>query len=35
VVIGQMLYLSGTIGLDPTTGKFVGDGVQEQARQVD
>jgi len=30
-----MLYLSGAIGLDPKTGQFVGEGVEEQARQVD
>ncbi len=35
VVIGQTLYLSGSIGLDPTTGQFAGEGVQEQTRQVD
>jgi enamine deaminase RidA (YjgF/YER057c/UK114 family) len=29
------MYLSGSIGLDPTTGQFAGEGVQEQARQVD
>jgi len=29
------LYLSGAIGLDPKTGQFVGEGVEEQARQVD
>jgi enamine deaminase RidA (YjgF/YER057c/UK114 family) len=29
------LYLSGSIGLDPKTGEFAGDGVQDQARQVD
>ena len=29
-----MLYLSGSIGLDPATGKFAGEGVQDQARQV-
>ncbi|CAF1194913.1 unnamed protein product [Adineta steineri] len=33
VVIGQTLYLSGSIGLDPATGKFAGESVQEQARQ--
>ncbi|CAF2925062.1 unnamed protein product [Rotaria sp. Silwood2] len=33
VVIGHTLYLSGSIGLDPKTGKFAGEGVQEQARQ--
>ncbi len=35
VVIGQTLYLSGSIGLDPKTGQFAGEDVQEQARQVD
>ncbi len=35
VQVGQTLYLSGSIGLDPKTGQFVGEGVQEQARQVD
>ena len=33
--VGQTLYLSGCLGLDPSTGQFSGDGVQEQARQVD
>ncbi|CAF0716392.1 unnamed protein product [Adineta steineri] len=33
VQVGQTLYLSGSIGLDPKTGQFAGDGVQEQARQ--
>ncbi|CAF3226630.1 unnamed protein product [Rotaria socialis] len=33
VVIGHTLYLSGSIGLDPRTGLFAGEGVQEQARQ--
>ena len=32
--MGQTLYLSGSIGLDPTTGQFAGESVQEQARQV-
>jgi 2-iminobutanoate/2-iminopropanoate deaminase len=35
VQVGQTLYLSGSIGLDPKTGQFVGEGVQEQARQVE
>ena len=35
VLIGQTLYLSGAIGLDPKTGQFIGEGVQEQTRQVD
>ena len=34
VVIGQTLYLSGAIGLDPATGTFAGDSVEDQARQV-
>ncbi|CAF0716381.1 unnamed protein product [Adineta steineri] len=33
VQVGQTLYLSGSIGLDPKTGQFAGDGVKEQARQ--
>ncbi|CAF1299520.1 unnamed protein product [Rotaria magnacalcarata] len=33
VQIDQTLYLSGAIGLDPSTGKFAGDTVQEQTRQ--
>jgi enamine deaminase RidA (YjgF/YER057c/UK114 family) len=35
VQVGNTLYLSGSIGLDPSTGQFAGDSVQEQARQVD
>ncbi len=35
VQVGQTLYLSGSIGLDPKSGQFVGEGVQDQARQVD
>jgi 2-iminobutanoate/2-iminopropanoate deaminase len=31
---GDMLYLSGQIGLDPVTGALAGDTVEEQARQV-
>lgn len=31
---GDMLYLSGQIGLDPATGSLVGDTVETQARQV-
>lgn len=27
------LYTAGQIGLDPETGEFVGDGVEEQARR--
>jgi len=29
-----MLYASGQIGLDPASGKLVGDTVEEQAKQV-
>lgn len=31
---GDMLYLSGQIGLDPATGALVGESVEDQARQV-
>ena len=31
---GDMLYLSGQIGLDAATGTLVGDSVEDQARQV-
>lgn len=31
---GDMLYLSGQIGLDAATGALVGESVEEQARQV-
>ena len=31
---GQLLYLSGQIGLDPVSGSLVGDAVEAQARQV-
>ncbi|UJR30043.1 hypothetical protein I4U23_017588 [Adineta vaga] len=33
VQVGHTLYLSGCIGLDPKTGQFAGEGVQDQARQ--
>ncbi|CAF1273990.1 unnamed protein product [Rotaria sordida] len=33
VQIDQMLYLSGAVGLDPETGKFAGDTIQDQTRQ--
>ncbi|CAF2512555.1 unnamed protein product [Rotaria sp. Silwood2] len=33
VQIDHMLYLSGAVGLDPETGKFAGDTIQEQTRQ--
>ena len=35
VLIGQTLYLSGSIGLDPQTGQFAGESVKEQAQQVE
>ncbi|MCF7934937.1 MAG: RidA family protein [Synergistales bacterium] len=28
---GNMLFLSGQVGLDPATGELVGEGVEEQA----
>ena len=31
--VGSMLYLSGQLGLDPKTGKFVPGGFEAQARQ--
>lgn len=31
---GDVLYLSGQIGLDPATGSLIGDTVEAQARQV-
>ncbi len=31
---GEMVFLSGQIGLDPATGQLVGDSVREQASQV-
>jgi 2-iminobutanoate/2-iminopropanoate deaminase len=31
---GELLYLSGQIGLDPASGSLVGDTVEAQARQV-
>jgi len=30
---GNILYLSGQLGLDPVTGKFAGKGFESQARQ--
>lgn len=34
VVTQNMVYTAGQIGLDPLTGKFVGEDVQSQTRQV-
>ncbi|MEY4630753.1 MAG: hypothetical protein RIQ81_873 [Pseudomonadota bacterium] len=34
VVAGNMLFVSGQIPLDPTSGQLVGGGVEEQAVQV-
>lgn len=31
---GSLLFVSGQIGLDPATGNLVGDGFEEQTRQV-
>ncbi|KAI8980593.1 YjgF-like protein [Trametes punicea] len=33
VRVGDLLFLSGSLGLDPTTGKLVDGGVEEQAKQ--
>lgn len=33
VRVGDQLYLSGQLGLDPATGKFAGQGFEAQARQ--
>jgi 2-iminobutanoate/2-iminopropanoate deaminase len=33
IVVGGMLFTAGQLGLDAATGKFVGPGVQEQARR--
>jgi 2-iminobutanoate/2-iminopropanoate deaminase len=33
VRVGDTLYLSGQLGLDPGTGKFAGPGFEAQARQ--
>jgi len=33
VRVGNMLFLSGQLGLDPATGKFSGQGFEAQARQ--
>ncbi|MHB1132428.1 MAG: RidA family protein [Chloroflexota bacterium] len=34
VRLGQFVFVSGSIGLDPGTGKLVGDDVASQTRQV-
>lgn len=34
VVVGDMLFSSGQIALDPVTGEVVGDNIVEQTRQV-
>jgi 2-iminobutanoate/2-iminopropanoate deaminase len=31
---GNLLFLSGQVGIDPQTGKLVGGGIEAQARQV-
>ena len=33
IMAGNHIYISGQLGLDPSTGEFVSDDVQEQARQ--
>ncbi|MBQ3556388.1 MAG: RidA family protein [Oscillospiraceae bacterium] len=34
VAAGDLLYTSGQIGLDPVTGKLVGDSIEAQTEQV-
>lgn len=34
VLVGDTLYTSGQIGLDPATGKLAGDTIEAQANQV-
>lgn len=34
VSVGNMLFASGQLGLDPKTGKFVSDSIEAQTRQV-
>ena len=33
VQVGEFLFLSGQIGLNPKTGKLVEDGIKEQTKQ--
>lgn len=34
ILVGNMLYASGQLGLDPATGNFVPGGVTEQTEQI-
>lgn len=34
VLVGDTLYTSGQIGLNPATGKMAGDTIEEQANQI-
>jgi 2-iminobutanoate/2-iminopropanoate deaminase len=34
VMVGDMLFVSGQLALDPQTGKFVSDSIEAQTRQV-
>ena len=34
VAVGELVYTSGQIGLDPATGKLAGDGIETQTEQV-
>lgn len=34
VIVGNLLFTSGQIALDPVTGEIVGDTIKEQAEQV-
>jgi 2-iminobutanoate/2-iminopropanoate deaminase len=33
VVAGSQVFVSGTTGIDPSTGRLAGDGIQAQTRQ--
>ena len=34
IVVGNTMYLSGSIGVDPESGKLVPGGVKQEAHQV-
>ncbi len=34
IAVGDLLFVSGQLGLDPQTGELAGDGVEAQTRQV-
>jgi reactive intermediate/imine deaminase len=33
VIAGSQVFISGTTGMDPSTGRMAGDSIQEQTRQ--